>query len=497
MRWSHAGCLVLLFLAAPVHAADVEGRLVQDIWNAAYMEGGKAGYVHTAVREVERNGEKRYRTTTRLSLAMMRNGATIQLRMDTGSEETADGKVTEVWMRQYQDDREQLVLKGTVKGGQLETRVEGAAQQQKIMPWDDRVIGLYKQERLFQEHPVKPGDQFAYRTYEPMFNSVVVNRVRVKDFEAREVFNIPKRLLRVETVSDKIAGVPLPGLTTWLDENLRPVRSEFELPQLCTIVLYLCSKEEALRSGTGKPDIAETSLIRINRRIDLPNSTRSAVYRITVKGDNDPASAFSQDSRQECTNIQGNTFELRVKATRPSAAAGPVPIKDEFLKSCYWIDSDDARIKAFAQRSVGKATDPWQQAKAIERWVHDHMHISYSAPFARASEVAKTLEGDCRQYGLLTTAICRAAGLPARTALGLCYAYDQKQGPVMAFHMWTEVLVRGEWVSIDATRGQGYVGATHLKITDNSWYDTQSLTPLLPVFRVLGKLSIEVVDTAN
>src|SRR5207248_199342 len=159
----------------------------------------KAGYVHTAVREVERNGEKLYRTTTQLSLTIMRNGATIQLRMDTGSEETADGKVTEVWMRQYQGDREQLVLKGIVKGGQLETRVEGAAQQQKIIPWDDRVIGLYKQERLFQERHVKPGDQFSYCTYEPMFNSVVVNQVMVKDFEAREVFNVPKRLLRVET----------------------------------------------------------------------------------------------------------------------------------------------------------------------------------------------------------------------------------------------------------------------------------------------------------
>ena len=121
------------------------------------------------------------------------------------------------------------------------------------------------------------------------------------------------------------------------------------------------------------------------------------------------------------------------------------------------------------------------------------MHVSYSESFALASEVAKTLTGDCRQYGLLATAMCRAVGLPARTALGLCYAYDRNRGPVMAFHMWTEVFVRGKWVAIDATRGQGHVGATHLKITDSSWHDTQSLAPLLPVFRVLGKLSIEVV----
>ena len=35
--------------------------------------------------------------------------------------------------------------------------------------------------------------------------------------------------------------------------------------------------------------------------------------------------------------------------------------------------------------------------------------------------------------------MCRAVGVPARTAIGLCYAYDRTQGPVMAFHLWTEV----------------------------------------------------------
>jgi len=59
--------------------------------------------------------------------------------------------------------------------------------------------------------------------------------------------------------------------------------------------------------------------------------------------------------------------------------------------------------------------------------------------------------------------------------------------------MWVEVFVRGQWFPIDATLGRGYVGATHLKITDHSWADTQSLAPLVPVLRVMGKVSIEIV----
>src|SRR6266446_7243152 len=112
---------------------------------------------------------------------------------------------------------------------------------------------------------------------------------------------------------------------------------------------------------------------------------------------------------------------------------------------------------------------------------------------ATADHVARTLQGDCTEYAMLTAAMCRAAGVPSRTAIGLVYT-DQAAGAALAFHMWTEVWVRGQWIAVDATMGRGHVGATHLKITDHSWRDTRTLTPLFPVLRVLGKVSIQVVS---
>jgi len=37
------------------------------------------------------------------------------------------------------------------------------------------------------------------------------------------------------------------------------------------------------------------------------------------------------------------------------------------------------------------------------------------------------------------------------------------------------------------------VSGAHLKIADHGWHDVRSLTPLLPVSRVLGKVSLEVL----
>ena len=65
---------------------------------------------------------------------------------------------------------------------------------------------------------------------------------------------------------------------------------------------------------------------------------------------------------------------------------------------------------------------------------------------------------------------------------------------MFAFHMWTEVWIKGQWLMLDAVLGKGSVGAGHLKIADLSWQDIQTLAPLLPVLRVIGKVRIEVVE---
>ena len=119
---------------------------------------------------------------------------------------------------------------------------------------------------------------------------------------------------------------------------------------------------------------------------------------------------------------------------------------------------------------------------------------NFTEAMAPASEVAETLTGDCTEYSMLAAAMCRAAGVPSRTAIGLVYVDDPRQ-PLLGFHMWTEVFVRGQWVAIDATLGQGSVGPGHVKITDASWFNTQSMTPLLPVMRVMiGRPAVTVVE---
>lgn len=503
--------LGLIFIVSPLQAAEPKGKIVRELWDAAYIEGVKIGFFHTTVREIERDGQKLLQTSLEMDLTIRRYKDSVRLRMLSGTEETPEGKVTGISMTHFLDKGQQLVLNGTVENGKLHVTVKDPPLDKRT-PWNDKVIGLYKQERIFQERKAKVGDTIEYLTYEPSITSIVTVRATIKREEEVDVIKIDpndkskairvkERLLRVEAVPDKVvvpgAEAQLPTLIEWLDKDLIPVRSQVDM-QGSMVIIQRASREIAMAVDNrmaSLPDLGTSSMIPLKTAIARPHEARSIVYRITVRDDKDAAGAIAQDSRQTIKNVKGNSFDLQVRAIRkPQANSKPADAADEFIKSCYWIDSDDEEVQKKAALAVKDEKDPWKKAQLIESWVYRNVKKSNSVFFPTASQIARNLEGDCRQHSFLSTAMCRAAGVPSRTAIGLVYASDERGKPTMAFHMWTEVWVNGQWLGIDSTLGRGSVGAAHIKIADHSWHDTQSLTPLLPVNRVLGKLSIEVVS---
>ena len=65
--------------------------------------------------------------------------------------------------------------------------------------------------------------------------------------------------------------------------------------------------------------------------------------------------------------------------------------------------------------------------------------------------------------------------------------------PALGFHMWTEVFIDGQWIGLDGTLGKGGVSPRHIKINDQSWFQEESMAPLAPVLKLVGKLQAEVL----
>jgi hypothetical protein len=489
-----------------------EKPAAQETWYAAYFGGVKAGHVHWKVQEVVRHKEKVFRSTLALNLTIQRSGSKVNLRAETTTEEKADGKVLALSLVQFTDGG-RVAVTGHVEGKRLVVR--GAGPKPTRLPWDENAIGPYRQEQIFKVRKVKPGTRFSYTTFELSLLTALTTRVQVKDYETVPVLEtykdkktgtarvrrVSRKLLRVETQFDKVklrgSLVQLPGQVVWLEDRM-PVRYEWDFPGLGRTILYPTTEQVAKEAGVAPvlPDLLVQNTIPVKKVIDKPYDTRRAVYRITVKGDDAASAAFSRDARQEARKARGETFELHVTALRaPAKGEKGDPPGKEYLASTTFVDCDDALIKRRAERITRSEKDPWRKAQMIEKWVHDNMKGSNAIGSATASQVARDLTGDCRQHALLTTALCRAIKVPARTATGLLYVDDGGKGkPGLAYHMWTEVWVKGQWLALDATLGKGGVGACHLKIMDQSWRDGQTLAENLPVLRVLGKLSVEVMS---
>ena len=60
--------------------------------------------------------------------------------------------------------------------------------------------------------------------------------------------------------------------------------------------------------------------------------------------------------------------------------------------------------------------------------------------------------------------------------------------------MWNEAWVDGRWIPLDATLGQGGIGAAHLKIDHSNLQGQGAETAVLSVVQVINQLKMRVLE---
>jgi transglutaminase-like putative cysteine protease len=104
----------------------------------------------------------------------------------------------------------------------------------------------------------------------------------------------------------------------------------------------------------------------------------------------------------------------------------------------------------FAKTAPRQSVPDRAYVAALKAFVAANVHESYDRGFDIASEVAVRREGNCKQFAVLTVALARSYGIPARVVFGL--ALLRKESRYAAFgHAWAELQLDGEWLVADAT----------------------------------------------
>jgi hypothetical protein len=75
--------------------------------------------------------------------------------------------------------------------------------------------------------------------------------------------------------------------------------------------------------------------------------------------------------------------------------------------------------------------------------------------------------------------------------VGLVYS-EREQG--FAFHMWNEVWITNRWIPLDATLGQGGIGADHLKLQTSNLASGAADSAVLSVLAVINQLQLTILE---
>jgi transglutaminase-like putative cysteine protease len=119
-----------------------------------------------------------------------------------------------------------------------------------------------------------------------------------------------------------------------------------------------------------------------------------------------------------------------------------------FLRPDRFVQSDAPALRAVADslRAATRAKG-WALAHSIAAWVDGYItHKGMEHGYASALDVFRSRSGDCTEHSLLTVAVLRAAGIPARPVVGL--AFSESDGAFVG-HMWVEAYL-DEWRTLDA-----------------------------------------------
>lgn len=149
------------------------------------------------------------------------------------------------------------------------------------------------------------------------------------------------------------------------------------------------------------------------------------------------------------------------------------------------IEADHPAIRRRAVRIAGAERDPAIVARRIVEWVHDSLRAEAgSAPTTALGAVSRR-SGDAREFALVTTALARAAGIPAHPVSGLL----QHEGRFYR-HSWTEIYL-GRWIPVDAMLRQFPADASHLSFVSGS------ADPGPDLDRLLSRLPVTVVGSVK
>ena len=321
---------------------------------------------------------------------------------------------------------------------------------------------------------LEPGKEHLFPTFDPATLSQQLTAVTI---EGRERIQIAGKLEPAIRLRQNFKGI---SVISWVDGSGRTLKEES--PTGLSLVRERAGEAAApLGAKSLSLDLLAKTAVPVSAPIADP--ARKEFLRLRLSGfklDNFPLDGGRQRLHLDVLQIRREELD-RVRSYRLPADRRKFA---SYLQPTPFVQSDHPEIRALARAILRGESDAVKAARRIKDWVYRELAKEPTVSIPTALEVLRTKKGDCNEHAVLFSALARAAGIPAKTAVGVVHLRG-----AFYYHAWAEVWL-GEWVSLDPVLNQFPADVTHVKFLEGD-IDRQ-----VDILQLIGNLKIQVMEAS-
>jgi hypothetical protein len=453
---------------APVITIRSTEKIIEHIeeWWGVFYRGEKFGYASQTITPKAKGYKLRDQSVVNLNMLGTLQPATTRLQMDANEDWILENFDFELSSKEIR-----FSARGRVNGGKLTLQLDSAGHpstREITLSQAPYLLAALKPYVVTQQ--LETGKKFFFSTFDP---STLSQQVTTVVIEGREQIRIGARTEPAIKLRQSFHGI---SVVSWVDGQGRTLKEESP----AGLSLVRQSKDEAKgRSPRSVPlDIIVQTAIAVAKPISDSQSRSVLELKLTgINLANFPLNGGRQRLSEDRLEIRReDPTQLNLKT---------VPIKDprltSYLQPTPFLQSDHPSIRALTAKILNGEANSYRAAVKIKDWVFKEIAKQPTVSIPNALEVLQTKKGDCNEHTVLFNALARAAGIPAKTVVGIVYLRG-----AFYYHAWSEVWL-GEWISIDSVLNQFPADVTHVKFLEGE-IDRQ-----LDILQLIGNLKIEVL----
>lgn len=470
--------------ADPPSAADQVVRALGDLpapgerlsedWYRVEIQGQPAGFVHNTTFRVLSESGGGYLVRHHSEVAILRQDERAVIVEDAQTHEDEDGNLLRSRRVKTQPGSRDRLEAGR-SGRELVTVVNDEVRREPLS------LPLFALERLewhLFRRGLRQGDRLQLRTFNSDVGGMCFTTIEVEEASSEGA--------RLQADS---CAAPGSRIAIRLDGEGKILDSVQTLGRL---TIRTARAEGPLEVPRGVR-LDELMFVRVQPPSGYPQNARRVRLRLSGLPESRLAALDGPGQRVVAKPGPGS-FEIELFVPAPPARLS-YPLVDvppdavPYLAPAAQVQSNHPEIVAAARQAVHDATDAQQAVQHLAVLVRDRLRSDMSKPNASALDAWRSRSGDCSEWALLLAALCRAAGIPARGAMGLVYTDG-----AFGYHMWNEVYLGG-WLPVDAGLGGPPPRPTHLRLAIDSLLPGMATREVREAAAILGSdLGIEFVS---